>query len=73
MAENVKAAEWRVRINLSQAELADRLGWTRQCISMFERGVNSSGEPVSEWAWQRYKLACAGLQREIESRKEFNW
>lgn len=68
-----RAIRWRLNHNLSQDELSERIGWVRGAVSLFERGVNSQGEPVSEYAWQRYKMACAGVQRELETGRGFDW
>jgi len=58
--ENARAAWWRQRImRLQPRELAELTGYTPQTIKLMEAGINSKGQRVVPWVWQRYKMACA--------------
>jgi transcriptional regulator with XRE-family HTH domain len=73
MNEQDRARKWRESLELTQRELGDSLGWTREAICMFECNITSSGLEVSDWAWKRYKMACAGLDAQLKGDKKFNW
>ena len=65
-----RAKWWRLHvIGLTVEQLAELTGYSTMAIYLMERGINSSGHLVKPWAWQRYKMACAGA---VHGR-EFNW
>lgn len=78
MNEHDKARKWREANVGTREQLAEKLGYSVESIYWYERGINPprgkhrKQEPIASWVWQRYKLACAGLQAQIEGNK-FNW
>lgn len=72
VAEGERARDWRLRHNLSQTELAELTGWTRNSIYLMERGINSLDKPISPWVWRRFYMACAGVEAKLRG-QEFNW
>ena len=72
--EGARAAWWRTNIvKLTVKELADLTGYSAQAIYLMERGINSAGKPVEPWAWQRYRMTCAGVQLQIVAQAQFEW
>lgn len=83
MTESEKARAWRESHGLSVDELAEKSGYSRETIYMFERGSNNiparrtrlkarKGE-ISDATWHRYRMACAGVDGEIGAKKKFRW
>lgn len=70
--EGERVRDWRLRHNLSQDELAGLTGWTRNSIYLMEHGISAKREPVSEWTWHRFKMACAGVEAKLRG-MEFDW
>lgn len=69
-----KAREWRRKRGLSVAELADLTGYSAVSIYHFERGTGTrKGHSIREWAWQRYKLACAAVDAQLRLGRKFEW
>ena len=69
---------WRKARNLDVQQLADLTGYSTQAIYLMERGIISTGEPVKPWAWQRFKMCCAGVELYMQTvqagqAKLFNW
>jgi len=81
LKEHVKASDWRIRHELSQKELGERIGYNRTTISWFEIGRNAptpnrKGTRIKAEVWQRYKRACGDLDAELNGRKageRFDW
>lgn len=73
MKQHEKARRWRKERGLSVDQLAELCGWSPEAIWLFERGVTPKGEPVSDWAWLRFKRACAGIDAELRSGVKFDW
>ena len=72
--EAIRAKHWRTNVvKLKREELADLTGYTPQAVYLMERGINSSGRPVADWVWHRYRMACAAVEYQIMSGKVFNW
>lgn len=77
--EHLKAKAWRESLGLSRQRLADLTGYSRESIYWYEKGAQpptkreGGGKPTPEWIAQRYKLTCAGVARQIETGKNFNW
>ncbi len=61
-AEAARAVHWRTARHLDVQQLADLTGYSTQAIYLMEKGNTSTGAPVKPWAWQRYKMACAGVE-----------
>ena len=69
---HVLAREWRNRIGVSRAELAERIGYPARSIQEFEEGRQSgkspTGEPkgaISDAHWLRYAMACAAYGKNL--------
>lgn len=78
MTEHLQAQAWRRKHNLTPQQLSALTGYSTISIYWFERGEtppgrgNNSRAP-KEWVWNRYKKACAGVEAELRSGKEFKW
>lgn len=84
IAEHIKAREWRKRLGLSYAELADLTGYSAVTIRWMEKGLTPprsaahitgkhKSKPVNYFVWQRFKLCCAGVAAQLQSRNKFEW
>lgn len=75
MKPHEQAKAWRQRLNLSLEELSELTGYSVPAIYKFELGSRSKkqGEKHSEWTMQRYKMACAGAERQLKSGRMFEW
>jgi hypothetical protein len=77
--EGARAQFWRKnRAHMDVQQLADVTGYSPQAIYLMEKGVTSTGAPVKTWAWQRYKMACAGVELYLQTTaageaKLFDW
>ncbi len=82
-SEHTRAQEWRLRLNLTVAQLADLTGYSPKSIYWFERGEtppsrnakggNANDRQIKPWVYQRYRLACAGAQAQIKAKVPFDW
>lgn len=63
MPENDACRQWRENAGLTRAQLAKLSGWSISQIQDFERGTKHDGRPLSDAAWQRYRLTCAAISR----------
>jgi len=76
MTEYEKARAWRRRLNLTQTQLGAALGYSKESICWFEKGQvppgRSENKEIKAWVWQRYKLACAGYQAQLDG-ATFQW
>lgn len=80
-ATRVEAARyvwWRKARKLDVQQLADFTGYSTQSIYLMEKGITSTGAPVKQWAWQRFKMACGGVELYLQTvhdgqAKFFNW
>ena len=61
-----QAKAWRERRKLTIEQLSELTGYSIPAIYAFERGTRNAGESHSEWTWHRYKMACAGAERQIK-------
>lgn len=71
-----QAKAWRERMKLTVQELSDRSGYGLTTIYMFERGMRQDGKQLSEhsaFAWERYRLICAAVDKEIRTGRRFAW
>ena len=73
MKLNEKAKAWRLRRNLTHAQLSELTGYSVPAISALERGTRNAGETHSEWTWHRYQMACSGAERQLKSGRAFEW
>lgn len=79
MSEYEQAKTWREKHKLTQAALGEAIGYARETIYWFERGVTPQGRTsrkpgkIKPWVWQRYKMACAGYDAQLRGKKEFGW
>lgn len=65
-ADFAKARAWRRSRQLSVAQLAELTGYSMQSIYHFEIGRGSHDRPIADWAWQRYKMVCAGVELQLK-------
>ena len=68
-----RAKAWRERIKLSPQDLADATGYSLEAVYQYERGVRADGSKLSDWAWQRYQMACAAVDYQKRSGRAFAW
>lgn len=83
MKPHQKAKLWREDHDLSVDELAELTGYSPKSIYWFEKGVtppmrnHKGGHPHDRrhkpWVWQRYRMACAGVEAQLRTRKPFDW
>lgn len=80
MTEHEKARAWRESLKLSQKDLGEKLGYSKEAVFWFERGLvppsprlNKNERSIKPWIWQRYKLACLGLAAETAMARKWNW
>lgn len=68
--EAARAKFWRKTIvRLTRKELAERIGYSTQAISLFEQGYDHRGKPIGARAWKRYRLVCAGLAATLRAKQ----
>lgn len=71
-AEHERARRWRARIVLLKVgQLAELAGYSWGQIYKYERG-----DPVSDEAWNRYKLCCAAVHAQLRGwtkGRQFDW
>lgn len=70
MEQHEKARAWRETMELSRPHLSYLIGYSVRSIINMELGITSKGEPVDENAWNRYRMACAGL---AAGQQAFDW
>ena len=74
-----KARAWRKRHDLTIARLAELTGYGPRAIMWMEKGQSppSPGRKkpgqVPEWVWQRYRMMCSGVERQLETGERFDW
>ena len=74
MKRNEKARAWRLRAGLTVQQLEDLTGYSRESIWMYERATPpSDGRKLSDYAWQRYRMACAAADHQIKTGETFEW
>ena len=81
--EHHKAKSWRESHQLSVDQLSQLTGYSDKSIYWFERGEtppqrnakggNADDRRIKDWVWQRYKMACAGVQAGLKSGQGFDW
>lgn len=89
MTEHSRAKGWREKTKLSVDDLAERSGYSREAIYLFEKGFtyNADGrsqksrrngeeiktKKIAKRAWHRYRMTCAGVAAELSRGKRFDW
>ena len=82
MNEFEKAKRWREKAGLTVEELAERTGYSKESIYLFEKGFTYNGrteklgkiktKPLDKQVWHRYRMACAGVRAALNG-SVFNW
>lgn len=73
-----RARAWRESLELTQAQLGEKIGYARETVWWFERGAtppnrgNGASGKIKPWVWLRYKMACAGYAASIGG-SLFDW
>ena len=75
MKPHEKARAWREKHKLTLAELSELTGYSVIAIRKFEAGHRnaSKGEQHSEWVMHRFRMACAGAERQLKTGRAFEW
>ena len=79
MTEHERARAWMDSRKISADRLAELAGYGRRSVYWMLRGqsppnaTRSKPVPVADWVWQRFKMACAGVEAQLKSKKEFDW
>lgn len=88
MTPSEKAKAWRLRRNLTVAQLSELTGYSWESIYTMERGIKSAKtwrrdkskrknalpqRPVDPYVWARYKNCCAGVNAQLNGGAEFEW
>jgi transcriptional regulator with XRE-family HTH domain len=75
MKQNESAKAWRIARKLTFEQLSELTGYSVVAIRKFEAGARhvGNGEKHSDWVLQRYRMACAGAERQLRTGKEFAW
>ena len=75
MKENEKARAWREHYGISRQRLGELTGYSTEAVIAFEQGKSKSraGPKIKPWVWQRYKMACAGIDAQLRSGLNFDW
>jgi transcriptional regulator with XRE-family HTH domain len=68
-----QAKAWRLRRKLTHDQLSELTGYSVPAIRQIESGRRFGGGINSEWTMHRYRMACSGAERQIKSRKAFEW
>lgn len=79
-AEARRARLWREHHGLSKKQLGELIGYSPEAIYWFEEGKTPPGRrqtadtrEIKPWVWLRYLMACAGIQRSLETNRDFKW
>ena len=76
-----RAKRWREKAGLTVEQLAEKTGYSKESIYLFEKGFTYNGrtahdrikrKPLDENVWHRYRMACAGVAAAL-SGTAFNW
>ena len=65
--------------DLSADQLAELTGYGRRSVYWMMIGqsppnaTRKKPAPVAEWVFQRFRMACAGVEAQLNSGKEFDW
>lgn len=73
MKPHEKAKRWREKLNLKVQDLADMTGYSIEAVYQYERGARADGKKLSDWSWQRYRMACAAAEQQIKTGRAFEW
>ena len=81
MNEHEKAKRWREKTGLTVEQLAEKTGYSKESIYLFEKGFTYNGRtardkiktrPLDDRVWHRYRMACAGVRAALNG-STFNW
>lgn len=73
MKSHESSKAWRIRRKLSLEQLSDLTGYSVPALYKFEAGAREPGQKHSEWALQRFRMACAGAEAQLKTGKVFEW
>jgi transcriptional regulator with XRE-family HTH domain len=75
MKPHERAKSWRIKRNLTLEQLSELTGYSVIAIRKFEAGVRhkKNSETHSEWVLQRYRMTCAGAERQLRTGRAFEW
>ncbi len=79
MTEHTKAQAWREAHGLDRKALAELTGFSVPTIYWYEKGIQPPSKKhegqaaTAPWVWQRYKLACAAVDRFLRTGEKFDW
>lgn len=73
MKPHLSAKAWRERRGLDLDALSELTGYSVSALRQLEAGKRFGGAAHSEWVWHRYRMACAGVEAQLRSGKEFGW
>ena len=77
-SEHERARSWREARGLSRDQLADATGYAPVTVYWMEQGLSpprpgKKSRAVKPWVFQRFKMACAGVEYRLRAGKPFNW
>ena len=78
MTEHEQAKAWMEKRELSVERLSKLTGYGHRSIYWMLRGMAPPNavrpaRPISEAVWQRFKIACAGVDAQIRAKNRFDW
>lgn len=83
LPEHTKARQWREARGLTMQQLADLTGYAQPTLWWFEKGMtppkrlaksgNARDRSIDPNVWNRFRLVCSGVDRQLRSGKEFDW
>jgi len=73
--QHERARAWREKLDLTRDQLSELTGYSVPAILKFEAGFRNQkrSDSHSEWAWQRYRMACAGAAAQVKTGRVFDW
>ena len=79
MTEHDKAKAWMARNNISVDQLAAMTGYGKRSVYWMLRGQSppnaTRAKPalIADWVWQRFEMACAGVDAQLKTGRTFKW
>jgi len=79
MTEYERARAWMNKRNLSADQLAELTGYGRRSVYWMLLGQSPPNATrrkpakVAPWVFQRFRMACAGVEAQLNSGKNFDW
>lgn len=76
--EHLKTKAWMERRKLDVTTLSGLTGYSREAIYAFLRNETPSrpgrkAGKISPAVWQRFRMACAGVDAQLRSSRKFGW